>query len=108
LNEDILSALLQAEGDYYAALKNAAQKSGEYAAKCKREQSDFIDSLARGWDAFEKAENDKLKDTLAADERRMEEETKNLKERLRDRQRERADTISERLKEEVLALYGSS
>ena len=107
MNEDILSALLQAENEYKLIIENAARRGEEYAAGCRQTQSAYIESLNLEWDSFEKSEGEKLKNTLREDEQKMESDAKNLKERLKSGQTAKAGIISERLKEEVLALYGN-
>jgi len=106
LNEDILSLLLQTESEYHAAMKNATKEAEDYADDSKEKQNAYIEGLKQEWDLFEKAENDKLAKMLADDEVRLEAKTAELKEQLRISQKKKADLISERLKEEVLSLYG--
>jgi len=107
LNEDILSVLLQAESEYHAAVENAVENAGIYTDDCRKKQSAYIEVLKQDWDSFEKAESDKLENMLLKDEQKMEAEMEELRKRLKISQSEKADIISERLKEEVLSLYGN-
>ena len=107
MNDDILSLLLQAENEYLEALKIAAKKASEYAVNSKEKQNDYIKKLEQEWRSFEKSENNKLAETLAETERRLEMKTAEFKKQLQDSQKQKAGLISDRLKEEVLSLYGN-
>ena len=108
MNEDILSLLLQAEDGYNEAVKNASKKAEDYAAERKNAQSAYIEKLKQEWHLFEKAENDKLTGRLAEDDQKLEAKMDELKKRLKASRDKKADQISDRLKEEVFALYGDS
>ena len=106
MNEDILTLFLQAENEYHNAIKNAAQKGGDYADDSKAQQNVYIEKLKHDWYLFEKTETEKLSKMLFDDEQRLEAETAESKKRLKINQKKKADLISERLKEEVLSLHG--
>ena len=103
-----MSLLLQAENEYHAAVRSAVSEAEKYADDCKKKQDAYIENLKQEWHSFEKSENDKRDKKLAEDEKNLEAKTAELKKRLKICQEKKADQISERLKGEVLALYGNS
>ena len=107
MNEDILYLLLQAENEYHSAMKNAVKEAEDYADECRERQNGYIEELKKNWHLFENSENGKLEQMLSENERKLEAKAAELKEYLRISQKKKADLISERLKEEVLSLYGS-
>jgi hypothetical protein len=107
LNEDVISLLLQVENDYHNAVKTAVDEAMNYADGCKKKQDAYIDGLNRDWHLFETSENNKLDKKLSEDEKNLEAKTAELKTRLKISRENKAELISERLKEEVLALYGN-
>ena len=107
MNEDILYVLLQAENEYQSAMKNAVKEAEDYADGLRNKQAAYIEELKQNWHLFEVSENEKLEKMLFDDEQRLEAKTADLKEQLRISQKKKADLISERLKEEVLSLYGN-
>jgi len=102
-----LALLLQAENEYNTAVKTAVSEAENYADGCKKNQNAFIESLKQEWHLFEKSENEKFEKILDENEQNLEAKTKELKKQLKINQERKADFISERLKEEVLSLYGS-
>lgn len=106
MNDDILALILQAENEYQVSMKNAVTEAENYAGDCKQKQNAYIEDLNQEWHLFEKSENDKLAEMLAENEKKLEAETAELKERLNISQKNKADTISGRLKREVISLYG--
>ena len=106
MSDDILHLILQAEKEYHDAVKNAAAEAENYAEECKLRQNADMERLNEEWQSFEEAANEKFQKSLSEDEKKMEAETAQKKEHLRIRQKEKIDAISERLKEEVLSLYG--
>ena len=100
---EILSLLLQAESEYGSAMRSAIREAEAYAGERRREQEAYEEELKREWHRFEEEQNGALEKALALEEERMEAEAIILKERMRLRQEEKADEISERLKEEVLS-----
>jgi len=107
LNEDILALILQAEDEYHDAVENAAKKAEDYAGERKKNQNAYIEELKHNWRLFETSENEKLALRLSGDEQKLEAEMDELKKRLTVSRDKKADQISERLKKEVLSLYGS-
>lgn len=107
MSEDILLLILKAEDEYDAAIKNAAKQAEEYADACKKQQTDYIESIKQNWHLFEKSEIEKLEAVLAETEQKLEAKTAELKIRLKASQKSKADFISKRLKEEVISLYGN-
>ena len=103
-NEDILSLLLRVEDEYHEAMENAVKEAENYAEGCKEEQNAYLENLKRDWHSFEKAENDKLAQMLAENEKKLEAQTAELKNRLKTSQKNKADIISGRLKDEVVSL----
>ncbi|MCL1795027.1 MAG: hypothetical protein FWG34_14325 [Oscillospiraceae bacterium] len=101
-----MSALLKAENDYHAALANASKKADEYSGQQTKKREEYIEALKGDWRAFESSEKEKFEQTLLEDGRKMEAKAAEQKKRLRTSQQKKADAISERLKEEVLAAYG--
>ena len=108
MNEDYIALLLQVENDYHNAIKKAVSEAEAQADLLKQRQKAYVESLRKEWHAYEKEENDKLNKTIAEDNIKIESETAVSKERLKTLQMKKAEMISERLKEEVLGLYGSS
>ena len=108
MNEDIISLLFQAENEYHNAVKTAVSEAENYADGCKKKQNAFIENLKQDWHSFEKSDNDKLAKKLYEDEKILEARAAELKKRLRIIREKKAELISERLKEEVLAFYGNS
>jgi predicted nucleic acid-binding Zn-ribbon protein len=88
-------------------MKNAVKAAEDYAAERRGEQNAYIEELKQNWHSFENSENEKLEKMLSEDEQRLELKTAELKDKLRISQKKKADMISERLKEEVLSLYGN-
>jgi len=99
-----LAVLLQAEDEYHIAVKGAVKEAEKYSDDRKSDQAAYIEQLKRDWHAFEQAENERLERELLAQEKNMEAEAAELRARMKLRQQEKADEISERLKEEVLSL----
>lgn len=107
MNKGIVSLIMQAENEYHDAVKKAAAEADIYAADCAKKQKAYLDEQKREWERFEKAENEALKEKLLKAERIIEKETEQKEDRLRACQEEKADSISERLKMEVLTEYGN-
>ena len=108
MKEDILDPILQAEKEYHGAMKNAVLEAEVYVEECKEKQAAYVEKLNREWYIFEKAEKDKFEKRLLDAERRLEAETAALKEKLKNCQKIKAESISERFKREVLSLYGGN
>ena len=106
MNEDILYLLLQAENEYHAAMKNAVKDAEDYSDECRKKQAAYIEELKQKWHLFEDSEKSKLEKMLFENGQKLEIKAAELKERLRTGQKKKADQISERLKKEVLSLYG--
>ena len=104
MKEDVLSLLLESEEEYFRAVKDAESDAGEYVNGRRKEQSVFIGELKQETYLYEKSESEKLERALSEEYERMEKEADRLKKRMKTRQREKADWISELLKEEVLSL----
>jgi len=107
LNEDILYVLLQAENEYQSAMKNAVKEAEDYADGLRNKQAAYIEELKQNWHLFEASEIEKLEKRLFDDEQKLEVRAAELKEQLKISQKKKADMISERLKKEVLSLYGN-
>jgi len=107
LREDIISLIIHAEHDYHDGVKKAIAEAEAYADERKKKQIVYVDWQKREWERFEKSENAKLEKKLAAAEQRLEKETAEMKNRLKTAQEKKVNQISERLKEEVLSLYGN-
>ena len=108
METDILRLILQEEKEYLNTVKKAVDKAEKYADDCKKKQSTYIEGLQQEWYMFEMAEKEKFEKALSEDEDKMELELAKSKEQLAICQKKKADIISERLKEEVLSLYGNS
>ena len=106
MNNEIMSLILQAEKEYQESMKKAVREAEVYSDECSDKRSSYIDELEREWELFKKSEDDRFKYKLAEDEEMMEAKKTEMKGRLRARQEAKADMISERLKKEVLSLYG--
>ena len=103
MKEDILFLLLQAESEYHSDVKTAVKEAENYVENRRKEQNVYISELKQNLAFFEKTENDKLEQRLIAEGERMEEEAVRLKKQMKIHQQEKADKISEILKEEVLS-----
>jgi hypothetical protein len=108
LKDDILSLIRQAEKEYSTAVKSAVDEAEEYVVECRKILDSRIEDLKREWYLFAKTENEKFLNMLSEEEQKMEQETREMKERLKKLQISKADLISSRIKEEVLSLYGNS
>jgi hypothetical protein len=106
LKEDYISLLLQVENEYHNAIIKAVREAEAYAGECRQRQDAYLDGLRREWYLFGKTENEKLLETLSRQEHKLELETAGIKRQMKENQIKKADLISERLKEEVLNLYG--
>ena len=98
---------MQAEKEYHNKVKHALKDADKYVTDCQRKQSAYLDHLRHEWDLFEKAEREKLEKALLDDQQKLEHGLAKSKEQMRACQQKKAEAISERLKEEVLSLYGS-
>ena len=107
MKNDVLKLIIQAEIGYQEAVKDAVDAAEKYVGERRDEQSAFIKSLEEDWDDFEQKENTVLTEKLTSNEVQQEAALEKRKEDLRIRQQLKADAISERLKEEVLNLYGN-
>ena len=108
MKDDIFSLILQAEKEYNDALIKAMKEGERYVGACKKKQADYIEELKDKWNLFEKSENEKFQKMLSDEEHKIDIITAEKKGELKERQKIKADIISERLKEEVLSLYGNS
>jgi len=104
LKNDVLSVLLQAENEYHNVVRDSVKDAESYVERRRKEQADDNDRLKRKLEFFEKTESELLEQKLLAESERMERKAERLKEKMRIRQEEKADQISELLKEEVLSL----
>jgi mannose/cellobiose epimerase-like protein (N-acyl-D-glucosamine 2-epimerase family) len=105
--DDVIYLILQAEKDYHDAVEKAVAAAESYAGESREKQRLFQDGLKQEWKAFEQAETAKLTEMLAEAERKAEEESAQMKERLKACQEAHIETLSERLKKEVLTLDGN-
>jgi len=108
LKKDVLSLILQAEGEYDAAVRFTIKEAQQYTEARRREQAAYIEGLRQEWLAFENAESEKLEQLLTARESELMDELEQQKVRLKLCQEAKAGPISERIKEEVLSLHGDS
>ena len=107
LKEDILNLILQAESEYHGTVRNALKEAEKYVDGCKEKQSAYIEDLKQEWHLSEEAESEQFGKTLSEDEQKMEAEIAELKKRLKICQEKKMDSVSERLKKEVLSVYGN-
>jgi len=103
MKQDILNLILQAENEYHAKVKSYVAEAEKYVDLCKQKQSAYMENLKYEWYVFEKGEKEKFERDLADTEKRIDAETAVKKERLKTRQEENIEALSERLKEEVLS-----
>ena len=106
VKKNILDLVLQAENEYHDTMKNGVKEAEAYTAQCKERQSDYIEELKNEWHLFEKSESEKFEAALLKDRHEMEARMAKMKEQLKILQSGKIDLISERLKKEVLSLYG--
>jgi len=102
MEEDVLSLLLQAENEYHITMKQAVIEAENYVENRRNERTAHIEELKQKLILFEKSESEKLEHTLLAESKKMEEEAARQKKQMKARQGEKADQISQLLKEEVL------
>jgi len=103
---DVLTVLLQAEKEYYDAIRTAVKDAEIYSEGSREKQRLYKEVLKEEWERFEEEENENLQNALFEAEQRLAQETEQKKELLRTCQKNKADQISERLKKEVLQSYG--
>ena len=108
MKTNVLELIIKAEHDYRDTVDNAVTEAEKYVDERRKAQSDHIMGLEYDWRAFERAENEKLEEALLNDKRLLEEETEKTMEQLKELQSRKLDSISDRLKEEVLSLHGNS
>lgn len=98
-----MTLFLQTESEYHSAVKAAVKEAEGYVEKCRKEQAAFVENLKQKLLYFEQTQSDMLEQTLKIESGIMEEEAVGRKEQMRRRQEEKADEISQLLKEEVLS-----
>ena len=104
LKEEVLSLLLQTESEYHNAIKKAVKSAEKYVDDSRKEQAAYIEGLKQDLYFFEKTGSEELELMLSAESEKMETEAVRLKEKMKLRQEEKADRISDSLKKEVLSL----
>ena len=108
MKTNVLELIIKAESDYQDIVDNAVVEAELYADDRRNEQAACAQRAELEWSSFEKAENAKLEMALQLDKQRLEEETERAMEQLKELQSRKLDLISDRLKEEVMSLYGDS
>ena len=108
MKDDVISEVLRAENDYHYAIDDAEKEAEKYALDKRKQQGAHLEQLRADFHAFEKSEREKFETTLSDSMRKMDEENAAKKARLKACQIRKAEQISERLKKEVLSLYGDS
>lgn len=106
MTENILSPVLQAEKEYQCAVRDAVRDAKKYASNCEKKQNAYLEDLKQEWRLFEQDERDNFEEQLSENEKALEADLAERRERLRRLQEKKAAQISDRLKEEVLSLYG--
>lgn len=104
MKDDVLTLLLQTEKEYHSAMRAAVENAEKYIDESRKEQQVYIAEMKRDFDSFEKAETERLEQALALECGNMEQEAERRKARMRALKEEHTEKISQRLKEEVLAL----
>ena len=99
-----MSLLLQAEIEYHNAVKNSVKSAEKYVDDSRKEQTAYIEELKQSLLFYEKTESEMLEQTLFIESEKMEITASGLKEQMKIRKEDKADQISELLKEEVLSL----
>jgi hypothetical protein len=107
VKEDILTLIMKAEKDYNKSVDKAMADAKLYVDGKRKIQNDHVEELKREWYLYAKSENEKFLDMLLEKEREIDNESDTRKAELRAMQLEKAEAISERIKEEVLSLYGN-
>jgi len=92
------------ESEYHSTVKTAVKEAEAYVDNSRKEQAVYIKQLKKDLLFFEKTQSEMLEQTLLTESSKMEEEAVGLKRQMKVRQEEKADQISELLKEEVLSL----
>ena len=108
MSGEVLNLILNAEQEYHSAIKKAIGEAKRYVDVNKDKQKSFVEHLNYEWYLFEKSENESFEKKLLETEKEMIEEIAKRKEPLKASQQKKADLISERLKREVLSIYGDS
>lgn len=104
MKDDVLALLLQTENEYHSAMRAAVERAEKYVDNSRKEQQTYIADLKDNLDLFEKSETERLESTLTLECDKMEQEADRRKAQMRALKEEHTDEISQRLKEEVLAL----
>ena len=107
MSENIISKILQAEAEYHAALEKAAQESEIYKATLRGQQSESLKEIKQQSQIFEETCNAQYSKELTKQQEELEQEFLRRKQELKNSQQKKAELISERLKKEVLSLYGN-
>ena len=108
MKEDVISIILHAENDYHHAMEKAVTAAEKYTQDKRNGQNAYLEDLHAGFHLFEKEERAIFEEALNKGMREMDEENAAMKDRLKACQISKAGQISERLKREVLAIYGDS
>ena len=108
MNEDIISIILRAENDYHSELEKTTLQAEEYEQDSRTKQRAYQEKLRGDFQTFEKEQRDEFDKTLYESMQKMDSENNTIKEQMKACQKNMAEIISERLKKEVLSLYGDS
>ena len=106
MTENMISRILRAEAEYHAALEKSSQESDLHKESLQKKQNEVLDNEKRQWHLFEETCDIRYKEELSKQQEELEQDFLRRKQELRNRQQQKADIISERLKKEVLTLYG--
>jgi len=108
MDDNIINIILRTENDYRETIEKAVTAAGSYTEDCRNGQNDFFNELRDEYHIFEKTEREQFEEALRLGMSEMDEEHAMMKKRLKACQEQKAGLISERLKKEVLAIYGDS
>ena len=106
MNDNMISRILRAEAEYHAALEKVSQESDLHKEGLQKKQNEVLDNVKRQWHLFDETCDLKYNEELSKQQEELEQDFLRRKQELKTRQQQKVDIISDRLKKEVLTLYG--
>ena len=104
MESNVLEQILHAEDAYHETVRAHIRDAEKYVDESKKRQSGNVENLKYEWYLFDKSEREKFERDLENEEKRVEREAAESKERLLTMQRAKIEEISERLAGEALSL----
>ena len=107
MKKSALDFVLQAEAEYRETIQKSTAEAESYAEQRKERQAAALEDCQYEWYLFEKEENEKLSGMIERDRAAMEAERIKIKKHLKNLQEQKIESIGERIKKEVLGVYGN-